>query len=197
MFPTTSKADDCLSHFVVDKPGSERFKWKDTKHVHNIKPVQMWREASRPFIFSHLFIDTFCLHDFNLQLYQKFITLGNHEQVSGHLWKTLCAHFFLEILFMIFSKWFVNLEVLKLSFTYLEFLLISKCLFPNVYWKSTFISFRLLTLSKIEFLSSLPQSHLLFLLYSLSWWLVYSCSPSVSMGDWLLIPNSWILKSLL
>ena len=106
---------------------------------------------------------------------------------------TMCT-FFLEILFMIFSKWFVNLEVLKLSFTYLDFLLISKCLFPDVYWKSTFISFRLLTLSKIEFLSSLPQSHLLFLLYSLSWWLVYS-SPSVSMGDWLLMPNSWILKS--
>lgn len=64
------------------------------------------------------------------------------------MWKTVCAHFFLRNCVHDIFKMVCDLKF----FTYLGFfLLISKCLFPNIYWKSTFISFRLLTLSKIEF----------------------------------------------
>lgn len=68
----------------------------------NIKPVHRVVKCL-PGLYSfffYQFIDIIHLHDFSLQLYQKFINLGNHKWISGGLWeKKVCAHFFLKNFF--------------------------------------------------------------------------------------------------
>ena len=154
------------------------YKWEDVKPVHKHR-CERWLLG---LYFFHQFIDIIHLHDFNLQLYKRSITLGNHGHVSGHLWKKTCAHFFLRNFFHDVFKMVYDLRSFKIiihifglpSFSTLSAYFQISTGNPLLYPSDSSLCL------KLNFLSSFPQSHLLFLLYSLSWWI---------HGDWLLIPK--------